>query len=132
MAIQYKKRFSKYRNKKTEVDGIVFDSQKEASRYLDLKMLEVLGEIKNLELCKECNRLDENSCKICTLDKLVDTIICDTCENETCPVCYKDLTIRYVTICDDNRHKLCTTCYKKINESLDLLCPICRQYSEEV
>jgi len=65
MAIQYKKRFSKYRNKKTEVDGIVFDSQKEASRYLDLKMLEVLGEIKNLELQPKYEFV-LNKQKICT------------------------------------------------------------------
>ncbi len=41
---------SKYRNKKTEVDGIVFDSKKEAKRYQELKMLERTGDIKDLTL----------------------------------------------------------------------------------
>ena len=41
---------SKYHNKKTEMDGIVFDSIKESRRYFELKLLEKHGEIKNLEL----------------------------------------------------------------------------------
>lgn len=41
---------SKYRNKKTVVDGITFDSQKEAKRYGELKLLEKAGEISHLEL----------------------------------------------------------------------------------
>ena len=65
MPIQYRNRASKYRNKKTKVDGIVFDSQKEASRYLDLKMLEVLGEIENLELQPKYEFV-LNGQKICT------------------------------------------------------------------
>lgn len=40
---------SKYRAKKTEVDGIVFDSKKEAARYRELKLLEDAGEIKYLQ-----------------------------------------------------------------------------------
>jgi hypothetical protein len=40
----------KYRNKKTEVDGIVFDSAKEAKRYQELKILLKAGEIGFLEL----------------------------------------------------------------------------------
>lgn len=39
---------SKYRNKKTEVDGVVFDSQKEAARWQELKLLERAGKITNL------------------------------------------------------------------------------------
>lgn len=38
----------KYRNKKTVVDGIVFDSLKEARRYGVLKALEKTGEISGL------------------------------------------------------------------------------------
>lgn len=41
---------SKYKAKKTSVDGHSFDSQKEANRYLELKMLEKQGLIKELEL----------------------------------------------------------------------------------
>ena len=41
---------NKYRNIKVTVDGIRFDSKKESMRYCDLKFLEKLGEIQNLEL----------------------------------------------------------------------------------
>ncbi|HCC04015.1 MAG TPA: hypothetical protein DEP51_04065 [Clostridiales bacterium] len=39
---------SKYKAKKTEVDGIKFDSQKEANRYLDLLVLQRAGLIQDL------------------------------------------------------------------------------------
>lgn len=38
----------KYHNQKTEIDGIKFDSKKEAGRYLVLKMMEDNGEISDL------------------------------------------------------------------------------------
>lgn len=41
---------SKYRSKKVVVDGITFDSKKERDRYLELKLLERYGKIKDLEL----------------------------------------------------------------------------------
>jgi hypothetical protein len=40
---------NKYNAKKTIVDGITFDSKKEAARYIELKLLEKRGHIKNLE-----------------------------------------------------------------------------------
>lgn len=40
---------SKYHNKKITVDGITFDSQKEANRWKELKLLERAGEIKELK-----------------------------------------------------------------------------------
>ena len=40
----------KYGNRKTVVDGITFDSAKEAKRYGELKMLEKAREISGLEL----------------------------------------------------------------------------------
>ena len=41
---------NKYRNVKTEVDGIVFHSKREAARYTDLKLLERAGQIKDLRI----------------------------------------------------------------------------------
>ena len=41
---------NKYKNTKTIVDGIEFDSRKEAARYKELKLLEAAGEIYNLEM----------------------------------------------------------------------------------
>lgn len=42
--------YSKYRAQKTVVDGIKFDSKREAERYCELKLLEKAKEIRNLEL----------------------------------------------------------------------------------
>ena len=42
--------FNKYKNQKTIVNGICFDSKKEALRYTELKFLEKSQIIKNLEL----------------------------------------------------------------------------------
>lgn len=44
-----KKSKNKYHSKKTTFDGIVFDSKKEAYRYLELKVLEKAGKIKDLQ-----------------------------------------------------------------------------------
>ena len=44
---------SKYRSKKTEVNGIVFSSRLEATRYQQLLMLEKAGEISDLWLQPE-------------------------------------------------------------------------------
>lgn len=40
--------FRKYHNKKTIIDGIKFDSKKEAARWCELKKLEEAGEISDL------------------------------------------------------------------------------------
>lgn len=45
-----KNRFAKYRAKKVVIDGIQFDSKKEAERYLVLKYKEKNGEIEDLQL----------------------------------------------------------------------------------
>lgn len=41
---------SKYHNRKTEIDGITFDSYKEATHYQELKLLEKAGVITDLVL----------------------------------------------------------------------------------
>lgn len=41
---------NKYNAIKTEIDGFVFHSRREANRYAELKLLECAGEIKDLEL----------------------------------------------------------------------------------
>lgn len=41
---------NKYYNKKVIIDGIKFDSQKEGNRYLELKLLQRAGEIKDLKI----------------------------------------------------------------------------------
>jgi len=55
----------KYRNIKTEVDGIIFDSKAEARRYGQLRLLEKANEISDLRLQYpfEC-KINEK--KICT------------------------------------------------------------------
>lgn len=41
-------RYRKYNNKKIEVDGMTFDSKKEANRYKELSLLQKAGEITGL------------------------------------------------------------------------------------
>lgn len=41
---------SKYRAVKTEINGIMFDSKREAARYQELRLLERAGEINSLRL----------------------------------------------------------------------------------
>lgn len=40
---------AKYHNKKVTIDGITFDSKKEANRWCELLLLEKAGQIQNLE-----------------------------------------------------------------------------------
>lgn len=47
--MNYPNKKLKYRNIKTELDGIKFDSKKEAQRWCELKILERAGEISNLQ-----------------------------------------------------------------------------------
>jgi hypothetical protein len=56
---------SKYHAIKTEVDGIVFASKREASRYSELKLLEAAGEIFDLKLQPKFP-IVVNKQKICT------------------------------------------------------------------
>jgi len=56
---------SKYRNKKTLVDNIWFDSKKESDRYLELKLLERAGEIFDLKLQPKFP-IEIGGVKICT------------------------------------------------------------------
>lgn len=51
--IAKEKKKNKYHNKKITLDGIEFDSQKEAERYSELVLLQKAGIITNLELQKE-------------------------------------------------------------------------------
>lgn len=55
----------KYFAKKTEVDGIWFDSKRESQRYLELKILERSGQIRNLTLQPEFP-IVVNDTKVCT------------------------------------------------------------------
>lgn len=41
---------SKYGNRKTVIDGVSFDSAKEARRYMELRLLQRAGKIKDLKL----------------------------------------------------------------------------------
>jgi hypothetical protein len=55
---------NKYRNIKTVIDGITFDSKREANRYAELKLLQKAGEIWHLELQPEF-LIEVNGQKIC-------------------------------------------------------------------
>ncbi len=55
---------SKYGSRKTVVDGITFDSKREAEYYSTLKAMECVGRIRDLELQKEY-RLEVGGVLIC-------------------------------------------------------------------
>jgi hypothetical protein len=56
---------NKFNAKRTEVDGITFDSKKEAARYLQLKLLQKAGQIQDLELQPEYPMIVNNR-KVCS------------------------------------------------------------------
>ena len=58
------KRGSKYKNQATEVAGIKFDSKREASRYRQLRLLEIAGKISDLKL-QVRYKLDVNTFHVC-------------------------------------------------------------------
>lgn len=49
MAWNYYKGGNKYQNKKVTINGVKFDSKKEARRWQELKLLEKAGHIRNLQ-----------------------------------------------------------------------------------
>lgn len=63
--------YNKYRNKKTKVDGILFDSKREAARYMELKMLEKAGVIQSLKLQPSFDLLPKTLWESKTLRKIV-------------------------------------------------------------
>jgi hypothetical protein len=63
--LQSGKKKSKYRNVKTEVDGIKFDSQAEARRFTELRHRLDAGEIQHLTL-QHKYPISVNGMKICT------------------------------------------------------------------
>lgn len=50
MAVQEVKKRSKYGNRKVVRDGIKFDSEREAARFVELKVLRAMGNIRDLRL----------------------------------------------------------------------------------
>lgn len=50
MAVQEVKKRSKYGNRKVIRDGIKFDSEREAARFVELKVLRAMGKIRDLRL----------------------------------------------------------------------------------
>lgn len=69
------KKRSKYGNTKTEVDGILFDSEKEAKRYGELKLMQKAGLIGFLEL-QVVFELKVNDSKVCSY--VADFVYVDT------------------------------------------------------
>ena len=57
---------AKFRNTKTVLDGITFDSKKEANRYAALKQIERAGLISNLEL-QPVYQIEINGVKVCKI-----------------------------------------------------------------
>lgn len=64
MRLNFSRSKSKFNNVKTEVDGLRFDSKKEAQRYVQLRLRERIGEIVSLEIQPRF-RLEVNGQKVC-------------------------------------------------------------------
>jgi hypothetical protein len=58
-------KLSKYRSQKTALDGYVFDSRKEAARYVDLTLLEKVGAIRDLALQVSLDCYGANGERVC-------------------------------------------------------------------
>ena len=85
--------------------------------------MDILKEINQLYFCDLCKRFDRIECKVCIINKIVDSL--PTNIEQECPVCYNKLSVRHISICGDERHLLCGECYDEIcNKSKK--CPICR------
>ena len=65
---------SKFKNIKVDLDGIKFDSKKEAARYVHLKRLEAIGGISMLER-QEKYRLEVNGVHVATY--VADFVYCN-------------------------------------------------------
>mgnify|MGYP003141561719 CR=1 FL=1 len=70
----YRKNINKYRNVKTSVNGITFDSKKEAGRYTELLLLKGQGAIKDLELQPSFD-LIVNDKKIAHTKQILNTLM---------------------------------------------------------
>jgi len=120
----------------TELNYRIYDGKmlsKEINAYSNYRECfdKLIEEIKTLELCKTCDRLDDIYCKKCELGNIIDELTClNMDDNIECPICYKSLTLRYVYICTDERHKICNSCYNCLEANIDILCPLCRQNRE--
>lgn len=66
--MRFKTRYtqSKYHNQKVSLDGYKFDSEKEAARYCQLKLLLRAGKISNLQLQKEYELIPAQYVKVPT------------------------------------------------------------------
>lgn len=60
------RKWNKFRAVKTYVDGIKFDSMLEAGRYEQLRLLEMSGDIKDLEIQKQFS-LSVNGRQVCVI-----------------------------------------------------------------
>ena len=67
-------RTNKYGNKKVEIDGYTFDSQAEARRYQELKLLEKAGEINHLKLQPKYDLIGDKSYVRTVWDRVVEDV----------------------------------------------------------
>jgi len=84
--------YNKFRNTKTTVDGITFDSKSEAARYVHLKDMQASGRIQGFDMQKEFILLDDyRQCPKCQHVQDYDTIKCKMCRAKT----FVEIGIRY-------------------------------------
>lgn len=114
------------------IDFYVYDTSNiskdisDYNSYLDC-FKDIVKQIDNLSFCNLCKRFDDSFCKICKLNDIVDEIT-ENDLNLECPVCYKLMSNRHVSICNNTKHIICSTCFENIDSRS---CPICRQTNED-
>jgi len=104
----------------------IFKDVSDYDSYLDC-FKHIIKQINELSFCNLCKRFDDSFCKICKLNEIIDELTPNDLNLE-CPVCYKILSNRYVSICNDSKHIICSTCFENIDSRT---CPICRQTNED-
>lgn len=75
---------SKYGNKKTEIDGITFDSKHEAYRYVELKYMERAKLITDLQLQRRFTLLGAQKDKDGKVIERPITYVADFCYKDKC------------------------------------------------
>lgn len=77
---------SKYHSVKTEIDGVMFDSKREANLYVHLKALERAGTIRSLErqVRFPLNALEASSLKETKVCFYIADFVCQDRDGRTC------------------------------------------------
>ena len=92
----------------TELNYRIYESKmlfKEVCNFNNYRecFINLINEIKTLNLCKTCNRLDDNFCKKCEVENMIDEITLEEMNEEECLFVIKNYQLDmyiFVQMCD--------------------------------